>query len=377
MITHLECSRCGTSHDAARLQNLCSCGGPLLARYDLAAAARRLDRGALAGRRTDVWRWREVLPIENGETPLTLGEGGTPLLPSRSIGPGLGLERLLFKDESRNPTGSFKARGLAVAVHRACALGARHVALPSMGNAGVAAAAYAERAGLACTVALPDGTAPSMAEAARAHGARVEHVPGTLADAGAWVRRHTVPEKAFDLSTLREPYRVEGKKTMGYELAEALGWELPEAIVYPTGGGTGLVGMWKAFDEMEAMGWIGSRRPRMVAVQAEGCAPIVRAFAAGAEKAEPVAEPVTAAAGLCVPSAIGDFLMLQILRASGGTGVAVSEQALLEGARRLQEEEGIAAGPEAGAAAAALPALREAGIVAPGDRVVCFVTGGA
>ncbi len=375
MISHLDCSRCGLLHDAEHLQNLCSCGGPLLARYDLGAAAARLRREDLPGRRTDVWRWREVLPLADGEPPLTLGEGGTPLTPSRAIGLSLGIAHLLFKDETGNPTGSFKARGLAVAVHRARALGARGVALPTMGNAGVAAAAYAKAAGLPCLVAMPDSVSGAALAAARAHGATVELVPGTLADAGAWIRQHALAAKAFDLSTLREPYRVEGKKTMGYELAEALGWELPDVIVYPTGGGTGLIGMWKAFDEMEAMGWIGGDRPRMVAVQAEGCAPIVRAFENGGERAEPVAEPRTVAAGLRVPAAIGDFLMLQILRASGGTAVAVTDEALLDGARRITAEEGIPAGPESGAAVAALPRLLADRVIAPGDRVVCFVTG--
>ena len=375
MISHLECSLCGTRHDAGRLQNLCPCGGPLLARYDLAAAGGRLLREDLPNRRRDIWRWREVLPIDEGEDPLSLGEGGTPLLASRAIGASLGLSRLLFKDESTNPTGSFKARGLAVAIHRARALGAARVAIPSAGNAGSAAAAYAARAGLGCSVAMPDSTPATIVAEVRAYGARVELLPGSIAEAGAWSRQHAVSEKAFDLSTLREPYRVEGKKTMGYELAETLGWAVPEAIVYPTGGGTGLIGMWKAFDEMEALGWIGPGRPRMIAVQAEGCAPIVRAFESGASRAEPISDPVTVASGLRVPGAIGDFLMLQILRASGGTAVAVSDAALLDGARRLAREEGILASPEAGAAVAALPELCARGVISADDRVVCFVTG--
>jgi threonine synthase len=375
MLSHLECGRCGARHDAGHLLNLCSCGGPLLARYDLETVQRRMRREDLPARRSDLWRWREVLPIEPGEEPLTLGEGGTPLLTSRAIGPALGLERLLFKDESTNPTGSFKARGLAVAIHRARALGAARVAIPSAGNAGSAAAAYAARAGLACSVVMPESTPETIVAEARAYGARVELVPGSIADAGARVRQQAVAEKAFDLSTLREPYRVEGKKTMGYELAEALSWELPDAILYPTGGGTGLIGMWKAFGEMEALGWIGPVRPRMISVQAAGCAPIVRAFEAGADHAEPVADPETVASGLRVPGAIGDFLMLQIVRASGGTAIAVSDEALLEGARRLAREEGILASPEAGATIAALSVLLERGAIGPEERVVCFVTG--
>jgi threonine synthase len=376
VIRALECAGCGAEAEADRLQNLCpGCGAPLLARYDLAAVAARWSRLDLAGRSRDVWRWREVLPIEPGETPLSLGEGGTPEIASRSIGPALGLSRLAFKDESGNPTLSFKARGLAVAVHRARALGAGHLAIPSAGNAGSATAAYAAAAGLPCTVAMPSDTpAPILAEC-RLHGARVELVEGTIAEAGAWIRERAADEGWFDVSTLREPYRLEGKKTMGYELAEARGWTLPDVIVYPTGGGTGLIGMWKAFEELEELGWIGLGRPRMVSVQAAGCAPIVAAFEAGADRATEVRDPRTVASGLKVPSAIGDFLVLAAIRRSGGTALAVEDAALLGGARRLAAEEGILASPEAGATVAALPALIESGLVAPDDDVVCFVTG--
>jgi threonine synthase len=281
----------------------------------------------------------------------------------------------MLKDETGNPTGSFKARGLAVAVHRARALGARHIALPSAGNAGSAAAAYAAAAGLGCTVAMPTDTPVPIVAETRAYGARVELVEGSIADAGRWIRERIASEGWFDVSTLREPYRVEGKKTMGYELAEDLGWSLPEAVVYPTGGGTGLIGMWKAFDELEALGWTGPKRPRMIAVQAAGCAPIVAAFDAGREEAEPVAEPRTVASGLRVPAAIGDSMMLGILRGSGGTAVTVTDAELLAGASRLAREEGILAGPEAGAAVAALPELLKRGVIAPGDRIALFVTG--
>ena len=376
MIEALECAACGTSAAADRLQNLCpACGGPLLARYDLDRLAGTWRPADLVGRSRTVWRWREVLPVAPGEEPLTLGEGGTPLLASRRIGPALGLSRLSFKDESGNPTLSFKARGLAVAIHRARALGARHVAIPSAGNAGSATAAYAAAAGLPCTIAMPADTPAPIVDECHAYGARVELIDGTIADAGAWVRERAGREGWFDVSTLREPYRLEGKKTMGYELAEAGSWTLPQAIVYPTGGGTGLIGMWKAFDEMEALGWIGRERPRMVSVQAAGCAPIVRAFEAGAERADPVRDPVTVASGLKVPAAIGDFLMLSTIRASNGTAVAVDDGALLDGARRLAREEGIFASPEAGATVAALPRLLEAGLVQPDDAIVCFVTG--
>ena len=376
MIEGLQCAACGRWAAADRLQNLCpECSGPLLARYDLERLARGWRPADLAGRTPGVWRWREVLPVAPGEEPLSLGEGGTPLLLSRSIGPALGLPRLAFKDESCNPTLSFQARGLAVAIHRARALGARHVAIPSAGNAGSATAAYCAAAGIPCTVAMPaDTPAPIVAEC-RSHGARVELLDGTIADAGAWVRERVAGEGWFDVSTLREPYRLEGKKTMGYELAEAGGWKLPGAVVYPTGGGTGLIGMWKAFDELEALGWIGAERPRMISVQAAGCAPIVHAFEAGSSRAEAVREPQTVASGLKVPSAIGDFLILAAVRASGGSAVAVKDAALLAGARRLAAEEGIFASPEAGATVAALPHLVESGAIDPESETICFVTG--
>jgi threonine synthase len=376
VIEALECASCGATAATDRLQNLCSsCGGPLLARYDLESLARSWRPADLAGRPRTVWRWREVLPLARGEQALTLGEGGTPQLSSRSIGPALGLSRLSFKDETGNPTLSFKARGLAVAVQRARALGARHLAIPSAGNAGSATAAYAAAAGLPCTIAMPADTPAPIVDECHAYGARVELVDGTIAHAGAWIRERSTVEGWFDVSTLREPYRLEGKKTMGYELAESGGWTLPQAIVYPTGGGTGLIGMWKSFDEMEALGWIGGERPRMVSVQAAGCAPIVRAFEAGADRADPVRDPTTVASGLRVPSAIGDFLMLSAIRSSNGVAVAVSDDALLDGARRLAREEGIFASPEAGATVAALPRLLEAGIVQRDDAIVCFVTG--
>lgn len=376
MIERLECARCGREWSPDHLRNLCeACDGPLLARYDLDGIGGHWRPKDLVGRRTDIWRWREILPVDESETPLSLGEGGTPLRPSRRIGPALGLSGLLLKDESANPTLTFKARGLAVAVHRARALGARHVALPSAGNAGSAAAAYCAAAGLPCTVAMPRGTPAPMVAECRAYGGRVEFVDGTIADAGAWVRSRAWKEGWFDISTLREPYRLEGKKTMGLEIAEALGWSLPEAIVYPTGGGTGLIGMWKAFDELEALGWIGAGRPRMVVVQVEGCAPVVRAFEAGAERARPVVAAETVASGLRVPSTIGDFLILSIVRASRGTALVVSDDEVLEGARRLAREEGILACPEAGATVMALRRLLRAGVLALDDRVVCCITG--
>jgi threonine synthase len=286
-----------------------------------------------------------------------------------------GYERLLIKDEGLNPTGSFKARGLCVAVSRARELGASAIALPSAGNAASAAAAYAARAGLAAHVIMPaDAPAVTIAEC-RAYGARVALVDGFISDAGRLVRAASEALGWFDVSTLKEPYRAEGKKTMGIELAEQLGWRVPDAIIYPTGGGTGIVGMWKAFDELEAMGLIGPARPRMIVVQAEGCAPMVRAFELGADHAEPWADPVTEAAGLRVPAAIGDYLILDAVRRSGGTAVAVGEEALRAGMQRLAELEGIFVSPEAGAAVAALPLLVERGALAPDDEVVLFATG--
>lgn len=375
MIARLECARCGAGHDPHRLQGLCTaCDGPLLARYDLAAVGSRWRRDDLGDRR-DLWRWRPVLPLTPGERPLSLGEGGTPLLESRRIGPAAGLHRLAFKDETGNPGLSFKARGLAVAVHRARALGAPAIALSSAGYAGLAAAVYAAAAGLPCTVAMPADTPPLIVAACRAHGGRVTLADGSIAEAGRWIRERSADSGWFDLSTLREPYRLEGKKTLGYELAESHTWTLPDAIVYPTGGGMGLIGMWKAFAELEELGWIDGRRPKMVVVQAAGCAPLVAAHAAGATSAGPARAGRTAAGGLRVPSALGDFLILRAIRESGGTAVAVTEEALLDGARRLAREEGIRGGPEAGAAVAALPLLVEAGVILPQDRVVCFVTG--
>lgn len=376
MIDHLECTACAAEWPADRLWNVCaSCDGPLVARYDLAAIGARWKPADLVGRPPGVWRWREVLPVGADEAPVSLGEGGTPLVPSRAIGPSLGLSRLAFKDETRNPTLSFKARGLAVAIHRARSLGADRVALPSAGNAGSAAAAYAAVTGMGCYVAMPASTPATIMAECRAFGATVELVDGTISDAARWIRERAWREGWFEVSTLREPYRVEGKKTMGYELAEDHGWSLPDAIVYPTGGGTGLIGMWKAFDELEALGWGDARRPRMIAVQADGCAPLVRAFEAGAERAEPVADPRTVAHGLRVPATSGDFLLLSILRASGGVATAVDDASILAGARRLAREEGLLAGPEAGATVAALPGLIEDGVVAPDDRVVCLATG--
>jgi threonine synthase len=374
-LTHLECSCCGAVYDADERHNLCpACDRPLLARYDLAAVAAR-PRRAVIGSEPTLWRYRALLPVRDSRHEVSLGEGFTPLLQARRLGEALGLSHLYIKEESLNPTGSFKARGMAVAISRARELGVREVVIPSAGNAAGAAAAYAARAGMRVHVFMPrDVPAPFLQEC-RALGAEVTLVDGLIGDCGREARRVAAASGAFDLSTLKEPYRLEGKKTMGYELAEQFGWWLPDVIIYPTGGGTGLVGMWKGFAEMAALGWIGERRPRMVVVQAEGCAPIVRAFHAGEETATPWADAHTVAAGLRVPSAVGDRLILQALRQSGGTAVAVSDAALLAAQGRLSRLEGVFACPEGGAALAALEVLLAQGWLAPDERIVLFNTG--
>lgn len=374
-LTHLECALCGKTYDADRLWQACpDCGRPLLARYDL-EAARRLGRERLIGPEPSLWRYRALLPLRDDGPIVTLGEGYTPLLPARRLGAELGMPHLYIKEESLNPTASFKARGLAVAVSRALELGVREMVIPSAGNAAGAAAAYAARAGLRLHVFMPrDVPAPFLAEC-RALGAEITLVDGLITDCGREARKLAQKHGWFDLSTLKEPYRLEGKKTMGYELAEQMGWQLPDVIIYPTGGGTGLVGMWKAFEEMAWLGWIGERRPRMVTVQSAGCAPIVRAFHAGEEFAAPWENAQTVAAGLRVPSAVGDFLILRALRASGGTAVAVPDEALLEGQKWLGRTEGIFACPEGGATLAALKALLDEGWIDAGERVVLFNTG--
>lgn len=374
-LSHLECPLCGRRHEADRLQNLChDCGKPLLARYDLAAAARTLTLASLPSRPRTLWRWAEVLPVRDPVHRLTLGEGSTPLAPAPRLGEAIGLPRLLVKDEGLNPTTSFKARGMAAAVSRARELGATALSAPSAGNAAGALAAYAALAGLPARVYMPrDVPLPFVAEC-RALGAQVALIDGLITDCGRAAAADLRAQGGFDLSTLKEPYRLEGKKTMGYELAEQLGWRLPDAIVYPTGGGTGLIGMAKAFDELEELGWIGSARPRLVTVQCDGCAPLVRAFAAGEEFAAPWEDAATIADGLRVPAAVGDFLVLRALRASHGAAVAVSDADALAGCALLARE-GIFAAPEGGATAAAARDLAAAGWLHPEETVLLFNTG--
>ncbi len=373
--THLECTATGERYESERLSTVSRAGAPLYARYDLAGLAGRFTPEVVARRPPDLWRYAEVLPVRSPAAALRLGEGMTPLVPAPRLASALRLDvDLHVKDEGQNPTASFKARGLCVAVSRAVELGATAVALPSAGNAASAAAAYAAAAGIPCHVVMPvDTPAPIVAEC-RALGAAVELFPGLITDCARRVQEGVAAKGWFDLSTLREPYRVEGKKTMGYELAEQME-RLPDVIVYPTGGGTGLVGMWKAFDEMQELGWIGRERPRMVAVQAEGCAPIVDAWRRGLERAEPWPDARTIASGLRVPRAIGDFLILRGVRDSGGTAVAVSDEAMVEATALVGRTTGLFVAPEAAATAAALPELARRGTVRPGDRVVLFATG--
>jgi len=375
-LTHLECSLCKKTYDADRLQNLCpECRRPLLTRYDLDAVRQALPRDDLATRPASLWRYRELLPVRDSRYVLTLGEGFTPLVSAARLAREADAENLFIKDEGNNPTGSFKARGLAVAVSRAYELGAQSLSIPSAGNAACAMSAYAALAGLDAHVYMPkDVPQPFIAEC-RALGAHVTLVDGVITDCGRAAAKDAAAFDRFDMSTLKEPYRLEGKKTMGYEIAEQMSWTLPDVIIYPAGGGTGFVGMWKAFDEMETLGWIDSKRPRMVTVQPEGCAPIVRAFEKNAEFAEPWENARTIADGLRVPAAVGDFLILRVLRESGGTALAVSDRSMIDGANLIGRTQGMFVSFESGAALAAFLTLRESGWIEKGETVVLFNTG--
>ena len=369
-VTHLECSLTGERYEAGRLHNLSRAGKPLLVRYDLAAAGQTLTRESLAGREPGMWKWGELLPHE-GE-PVSLGEMETPIVPLPNIAAREGASSLLVKDEGRLPTGSFKARGLAMAVTMAKELGIQRIAMPTNGNAGAALAAYGARAGIESIVICPAETPGINITETAAYGARVYVADGQIDECGALVGKGAAEGLWFDCSTLKEPYRLEGKKVMGLELAEQLGWELPDAIFYPTGGGTGLIGMWKAFAELEAVGLIGSRRPRMYAVQAEGCAPIVRAFDNGQEFAERWEDAATVATGIRVPKAVGDFLILRAVRESGGAGIAVSEEAILQAVDDAAQEDGFLFCPEGGAVLAAWRQALARGLVGKDERVLLF-----
>lgn len=375
--TELECSGCSAKYRVDEVHTFCGeCQSPLLPRYDLPAVRAHADRDALTARPAGMWRWHELLPVGQPRFVVTLGEGDTPLLKVPRVGAEFGLANVYVKDESENPTGSFKARGLAAAISRAKELGIEKVIIPTAGNAGGAMAAYAARAGMKALIYMPKDTPRANVVESRVAGADVILVEGLISDAGREAGEKASAEGWFDVSTFKEPYRVEGKKIMGYELAEALHWSLPDVIIYPTGGGTGLVGMWKAFDELEALGWLdNTKRPRMVAVQADGCAPVIKAFEAGAAFCDFWTNAHTLASGLRVPKSFADIMILRDLRASHGTAVAVSDEAILDAQRRLGRLEGIFAAPEGAATLAALERLVEQGWIKPEESVVLFNTG--
>ena len=374
--THLECSRRQEDFPVDQIAQVCkNDGGPLLVRYDLRRIRDEVRRESLGPRPATLWRYRELLPHESPEEVVTLGEQNTPLVETPALGKVLRISRLRVKDEGLLPTGTFKARGAAVGVTRARELGVTALALPTAGNAGAAWAAYGARAGLRVVVVMPETTPDVIVRETAAYGAEVYVVPGSIADAGAIVRGACAKFGWYDASTLREPYRIEGKKTMGFELAEQLGWRLPDVIVYPTGGGVGLIGMWKAFDELRAIGWLGAERPRFVAVQSTGCAPIVKAFTEGRPESEPWPEPRTFAAGIRVPKALGDFIVLRALRESQGIAVAVKDEEIAELMRTAGETEGMLVCPEGAAGLAGAANLRRDGWIRENDEVVVFNTG--
>lgn len=370
----LRCPRCQAEYATLELHNLCKCGSPLLVEYDLEAIKRAVQPADFAGREATLWRYREVLPVKE-EHIISLGEGMTPLLPIARLGSSLGLPNLYLKDEGKNPTGTFKARGAAVGISKARELGVTTIAMPTAGNAGGAWALYARRAGMEAVIAMPDDS-PYMAKVeCVAAGAKTYLVDGLISDAGKIIAAGVKKYGWFDTSTLKEPYRIEGKKTMGYEIAEQFGWKLPDAILYPTGGGVGIIGIWKAINEMRALGWVEGEMPKLIAVQAEGCNPVVQAYEAGAEVSEFCQGAQTLARGICVPKALGDFLVLRAVRESGGTAIQVSDSAILDGVARLARDEGIFICPEGGALIAAVEELRATGFLKESERVVLLNTG--
>jgi threonine synthase len=375
-LTHLECTNCGQTYASEELHTTCgACGKVLYARYDLEAAKRQLTRETIAAREPSMWRWFELMPVRQESNVVSLGEGGTPLLPAHGIEAQVGARQVSIKEEGLNPTGSFKARGLSAAVSKAKELGVKKLAIPSAGNAASALSAYGARAGIETFIFMPADTPDAMKNECKVYGAHVELVNGLISDAGRIVRERGPAEGWFDVSTLREPYRAEGKKTMGLELAMQCGWTLPDVLVYPTGGGTGIVGMWKAFDELEALGWIGPERPRFVSVQAEGCAPIVRAFDAGLREAEPWQDAHTIAPGIRVPAAIADYLILDAIRDSHGFAVSVSDDDILAAISEIARLEGVFAAPEGAAGYAGYKKLLSQGKLDPAESVVIFNTG--
>jgi threonine synthase len=374
-VSHLECSVCGERREAGKIHNLCECGGPLLVRYDLDTARALWDRDTVPNGPSSMWRYAPVLPVRDTACIVSLGEGMTPMVPAARLGARLGATKLWVKDEGINPTGSFKARGLSCAISMCKELGIHKVAIPSAGNAASALAAYSAAAGIQAHIFMPRDVPQSNYIECRAFGAHVTLVDGLISDCARMVAERTDAEGWFDISTLKEPYRIEGKKTMGYEVAEQLGWTLPDAIFYPAGGGVGLIGMWKAFEEMEQLGWISGSRPKMIAVQAAGCQPVVRAFERGELKSEFWDGAQTVAAGLRVPKPLGDALMLTALRASGGTAIAVSDRELVDASLELGAAEGVFAAPEGGACVAAVKKLLASGFLQPHERIVLYNTG--
>ncbi|MBV9612568.1 MAG: threonine synthase [Acidobacteriaceae bacterium] len=372
--TKLICSRCAREFPRDRLANLCDCGGPLLVRYDVPEVRARWRKEDLREAVNSMWRYAPMLPAE-AEEAVSLQEGWTPLIRAKQLGRTLGADRLWIKDEGRNPTDSFKARGLSCAVTMARKLGAGKLAIPSAGNAAGALAAYAAAAGLEANIFMPNDVPQANFIECKAYGAKVTLVDGLISDCGRMVAERKDREGWYEVSTLKEPYRIEGKKTMGYEVAEQFEWELPDAILYPCGGGVGLIGMWKAFGELEELGWIGSKRPKMISVQAEGCAPITRAFEENAESSEFFAGARTVASGLRVPKALGDFLVLRALRASRGTAVSISDDEMLDAGLLLARCEGIFPAPEGGACVAAVRHLLRSGFLQPQEQIVIYNTG--
>lgn len=374
-LSHLECPRCHETYSTDAVRNLCGCGSQLLARYDLDQARRQWRREDLTGRAPSLWRYHELLPVSRAEQVVSLGEGMTPIVPLPRLGADLGMPRLWLKDEGLLPTGTFKARGAAVGVSRARELGVQIMAMPTNGNAGGAWATYAARAGLRAVIVMPEQAPAITRTECVLAGARLYLIPGLINDAGRMVAEAVARHGWYDVSTLKEPYRIEGKKTMGYEIAEQMGWRLPDVIIYPTGGGVGLIGMYKAFLEMQAMGWIEGPLPRLVAVQATGCAPIVRAFAAGAAESEPWADAHTVAFGINVPKALGDFLVLEAIYATGGRAVAVDDGEILAAGRNLARTEGLLVCPEGAATLAAAIELHRSGWLGADDQVLLLNTG--
>ncbi len=375
-LSHLECGYCGKIYESNKIWNLCTdCGKPLLARYDIDKCKLNFTKSVLANRPKTLWRYKEMLPVYNEKYILTMGEGFTPLIKAERLSKELNFENLYIKEEGLNPTTSFKARGLCVAISKAHELGVKEVSIPSAGNAAGAMSAYASLAGMRSFVYMPKDVPQPFITECIALGAEVTLIDGLITDCGKAAALDVKKHGRFDVSTLKEPYRIEGKKTMGYEIAEQFNWELPDVIIYPTGGGTGLVGMWKAFDEMENLGWINSKRPRMVSVQSTGCAPIVKAFNDGSEFAEPWKDAATKADGLRVPAAVGDFLILRALRESNGTALSVTDEQMIDAVKLIGRTQGLFVSPEGGATLAAFTELQSSGWIKPNEKVVLFNTG--